>query len=162
MDVSETLYSHLRALAGRYLHGRSGHTLQPTELVAEAYLKLGHKGFEGREHFLAVAARTMRGILVDHARHKLADKRGGGAVPVTLSGLAAEGSKDVIDILALDAALEALAALDPRAARVVELRYFGGLTMTEVGAALDVSVATAERDWSKARAWLLMTLRDAE
>ncbi len=162
MDVSETMYQHLRAIAGRYLQDRPGHTLQPTALVNEAYLKLGRRdaeAFESREHFLAVAARAMRGILVDHVRRRTADKRGGGAGHVTLSGVAVDDKTEIVDVLALDSALQALADLNERHARVVELRFFGGLTTDEIARALGISAATVERDWVKARAWLLVQLR---
>lgn len=156
------MYRHLRAIAGRYLQGRQGHTLQPTALVNEAYLKLDKKdsdAFESREHFMAVASQIMRDILVDHARAKGADKRGGGAQQVSLSGVSVDDREEIVDVLALDRALTQLAELNPRHARVVELRFFGGLTSEEVASVLDVSLATVERDWTKARAWLLVQLR---
>ena len=162
MDVSESTYRHLRAIAGRYLRNRPGHTLQPTALVNEAYLKLDRKesaAFKDKEHFMAVAARAMRDILVDHARRKAADKRGGGAAHVTLSGVANDDQQEVVDVIALDAALSELAELNARHAQVVELRFFGGMNADEVAKALEISVATVERDWVKARAWLLVKLR---
>ncbi|MEL6187621.1 MAG: ECF-type sigma factor [Myxococcota bacterium] len=165
MDVSDSTYQHLRAVAGRYLKGRSGHTLQPTALVNEAYLKLDRKDsavFESREHFLAIASRVMRDILVDHARRKGAAKRGGEAAHVTVSGVAMGGQDEAIDLLALDLALEKLSELNARHARVVELRFFGGLSADEAARVLNVSLATIERDWAKARAWLLLQLRTQE
>lgn len=162
VDLSDSMYVHLRAVAGRYLQGRSGHTLQPTALVNEAYLKLDGRdsaGFENREHFLALASRIMRDILVDHARSKAAAKRGGGAIHVTVSNVAMGSQEEIVDLLALDTALERLAELNERHARVVELRFFGGLTAEETARVLDVSLATIERDWTKARAWLLVQLR---
>jgi len=155
------MYAEMRALAGRYLAGRFGHTLQPTALVNEAYIKLNRRetgAFESREHFLAVAARAMRQILVDHARRKAADKRNSGSVRTTLSGVAIEGANDDLDVLVLDDALRTLAALNERHARVVELKFFAGMTTAEIGHVLDVSPATVERDWKKARAWLVVRL----
>jgi RNA polymerase sigma factor (TIGR02999 family) len=164
LDLSDTMYAHLRAIAGRYLQRQPGHTLQPTALVNEAYLKLGKRdsgSFESREHFMASAARTMRSILVDHARSKASDKRGGGAVRTTLSEVAGEDHDRVLDVIALDQALTALAALHPRHARVVELKCFAGMTIPEIARALDVSVATVERDWMKARAWLVLRMAES-
>lgn len=158
------MYAHMRAIAGRYLQGRPGHTLQPTALVNEAYLKLDKRqtdAFESREHFMAVAARVMRDILVDHARRKSADKRGGGAERTTLSNLALDDRDAVLDVLALDDALTALAELHKRHAQVVELKFFAGMTTEEIARALDIAVATVERDWKKARAWLLVRLKSA-
>ncbi len=158
------MYAHLRAIAGRYLQGRHGHTLQPTALVNEAYLKLDRHAtgaFESREHFMALAARVMRHILVDHARRKMADKRGGGRERTTLSHVVVDDHDKALDVLALDAALTELARLDARHARVVELKVFAGMTTAETARAMDLSVATVERDWVKARAWLRVQLRDA-
>lgn len=155
------MYDHLRAIAGKYLRRHPGHTLQPTALVNEAFLRLDTKesaAWESREHFLAVAARAMRYILVDHARRKGADKRGGGQKRVTVSGLVTDDTERLVDLLALDAALDGLAKLDPRHARVVELRFFGGLGTKEIAKVLEVGTATVERDWFKARAWLLVKL----
>lgn len=164
LEISPTLYAQMRSLARRYLQGRSGHTLQPTALVNEAYLKL-KKGdatnFESREHFMAVAARVMRHVLVDHARRKAADKREGNAVRTTLSKVAVDDREQVLDVLALDDALKTLAGLNPRHAQVVELKFFAGMTTAEMARALAVSVATVERDWQKARAWLILRLGDS-
>ena len=152
------MYGQLHAIARRHLQGeRPDHTLQPTALVHEAYLRLvgSDTPFEHRVHFLSVAARTMRHILVDHARARLRQKRGGGAVQVTLhEGIEAVEAGPVADLVALDAALNRLASLHERKARVVELHYFGGLTFIEVAEALGVSPGTVDRDMRMARAWL--------
>jgi RNA polymerase sigma factor (TIGR02999 family) len=156
------LYEDLRRAARRQL-GREGrpHTLCATALVHEAYLRLVDQRaarFRSRAQFLAVASETMRRILVDHARRRLAAKRGGGEVAVTLEPSVAGGAARDVEVLALDGALLELAGLDPRSARVVELRFFGGLSIEEAAAALDVSRATVERDWTAARAWLYRRL----
>lgn len=156
------VYDELRRLAASYLgRERPGHTLQPTALVHEAYLRLVHHdrvSYEGRSHFFAVGARMMRRLLVDHARRKGSRKRGGDALRVTLDAELVRsvigGALDAASFLALDDALHRLADLDERAARVVELRFFGGLTMKEVADHLGVSKRTAEGDWTHARAWL--------
>jgi RNA polymerase sigma-70 factor (ECF subfamily) len=152
------LYDELRRLAGSFLRDeRPGHTLQPTALVHEAYLKLvGQRaGFENRAQFLAVAAQAMRRILVDYARQRVAAKRGGGVALLDLevaeAGATVEQSRELI---AVDQALEKLTALDARQARIVELRYFGGLTVEETAAALDIAPRTVKRDWAMAKAWL--------
>ncbi len=157
----EAVYDPLRRLAGHYLRGeRPSHTLQPTALVHEAYLKLVDQSrvdWKGRSHFFAVGARAMRRILIDHARTRKRAKRGGDWLRVTLTGLAGsplEGDLDPAQLLELHAALEKLAELDERQARVVELRYFAGLKMSEVAEVLGVSKRTADGDWAKARAWL--------
>ncbi len=141
---------------------RAGHTLQPTALVHEAYLRLVDQQrvrWEGRAQFFAIAARVMRRVLVDHARARLAGKRGAGAQHITLidARLDADhgaGADDAIDLLALDTALEQLAAFDPRKARLVELRYFAGFSIPEAAEAMEVSQATVIRDWNVARRWL--------
>ena len=164
MELSESLYGHLRAIAGSYFRSQSAqHTLQPTALVNEAYIKLstsGGDGFSSREHFVSVAALAMRQILVDHARSKAAAKRKGPQATITATDLPGEDGGRIVDLIALDRALDALAALDARHAKVVELRYFGGLSVPEIARTLDVSVATIERDWKKARAWLMVHLED--
>ncbi len=164
----QLLYGELRAMAGKRLQGeRAAHTLQPTALVHEAYLRLEQQRsrFQNRQHFLALAARAMRRVLVDHARRKVAYKRGGEAIRVTLSGLEeAPGvvvSADV-DPIDLDRALERLARLDERQVRVVELRFFAGATVDETALALEVSTATVEREWRMARAWLRRALSRGE
>lgn len=158
------VYQQLRALAVSYFRAQpAGITLQPTGLLHEAYLRLARAeergaAFEGREHFCAVAAAAMRQILVDAARRRSAERRGGGLDRVTLSVVATGGEPVDLDLLTLDQALGKLQDLSPRQARVVELRYFGGLTVPEVAAVLDVAVTTVERDWRQARAWLAVTL----
>jgi RNA polymerase sigma factor (TIGR02999 family) len=153
------VYQELRRLAAHYLDGeRGGQTLQPTALVHELYLKLftsERLRLHDREHFLAVAARQLRHIVVDHVRKKRAQKRGGSQGTISLD--AAHGLVVPVDarVLDLDQALARLETLDKRAAQVVELRFFGGLTDDEVGKALDISLATVKRDWDFARSWLL-------
>ena len=152
------VYNRLRRLAAYLLHGeRSGHTLQPTALVNEAYLKLAGQArfpWENRAHFFAVAGRAMRQILVDYARHRRREKRGGGVSLVPLEEHQAFVGGRGIDLLALDQALHKLAEDDKRKALVVELRYFGGLSNEEIAKALQISVNTVTRDWDFARAWL--------
>jgi RNA polymerase sigma factor (TIGR02999 family) len=152
------VYDELRRIASRYLRAeRSEHTLQPTALVHEAYLRLVGQhdvAWQNRAHFCGVAAQVMRRILVDHARSRRAAKRGGAAARVTLAdALAVVEGRDV-SVIALDRALDKLAALDPRLGRVVELRYFGGLTKREAAEALGVSPATVDRETATATAWL--------
>lgn len=156
-DAGREAYDALRGLAAAYLHReRADHTLQPTALVHEAYLKLASpdRQWRSRAHFQATAANAMRQILVDHARARAAQKRGGDWVRVTLSGAAAATEALDVDVLALDEALRHLATLDERKARVVELRFFGGLTTAEAAEEVGVSPKTAEADWYFARAWL--------
>jgi len=159
------LYGELRGLADAYLRReRRGHTLQPTALVHEAWERLmGSAGpeaaapFRDRQHFLATAARVMRRILIDHARARSASKRGGGGarVELELEDLAAPPSADPdAYLVALDAAVAQLAANDARAAQLVELRFFAGLTMEETAKVLGISMATAHREWAFARTWL--------
>lgn len=153
---AQLAYDALRGLAAAYLRReRSDHTLQPTALVHEAYLKLADAGdWNSQTHFQAVASNSMRQILVDHARARLAAKRGGGWLRVTLSAITPESRPDDVDLLALDEAMTALAALDERKARIVELRFFGGLTCVESADVVGVAPKTAEADWYFARAWL--------
>jgi RNA polymerase sigma factor (TIGR02999 family) len=152
------LYADLRRRAGARLRAeRPGHTLQPTALVHEAYLRLvdqAHVDWQNRAQFLGVASEMMRRILIDHARgHKMA-KRSGQWVKVTIDdGMAGSRPRD-IDLLNLDEAMRRLAEFDPRKSRIAELRFFGGLSLEETGHVLDLSVATIERDWQVARAWL--------
>ena len=156
------VYGELRRIAASYLRReRQAQTLQATALVHEAYLRLlkdQDLSFENRAHFLGIAARSMRQILVEHARGRDAAKRGGERRRITLDEkLAQEGPLD-LDLLAVDEALERLAALDPQQAKIVELRFFGGLTNEEAAEALGVSPATTKRAWAVARAWLFREL----
>lgn len=152
----------LAQLAHRHMsRERPGHTLQTTILVNDAYLQLAdqtHPDWQNRAHFFAVAAQLMRRIMVDHARQRQALKRGGGALKVTLDEAAHAVEERAVELLALDEALEKLAASDKRKADVVEMRYFGGLTMEEIADVLKVHVNTVTREWSAARAWLFATL----
>lgn len=151
-----------RVARGYMERERPDHTLQATALVNEAYLKLVDQTrvtWKNRAHFIGVAARLMRRILVDHARRRSAKKRGGQEVRLTLAGEIAAPDEKTIDLVALDAALEKLEALEPRQARVVELRFFGGLTREETAEALDVAVVTVKRDWIAARAFLYRELK---
>ncbi len=158
------VYAELRRQARLALRREgTGHTLQPTALVHEAWLRLGgqHDGrWESRTQFFAIAAEMMRRVLVDHARQRRALKRGGGAVQVTLGeadnavAVPAGTSIDVLDLLALNDALARLAVLDPQKARLVDLRYFAGLSIPEAAAVLGVSPATVGREWAVARMWL--------
>jgi RNA polymerase sigma-70 factor, ECF subfamily len=153
------VYAELhRRAAAAMRRENEGNTLQATALVHEAYMRLVDQRrteWQNRAQFYGLAAQLMRRILIDHAREHLAEKRGAGAQQVTLSGIEANAGDDgAIDVLALHEALERLALLDARQARLVELRYFGGLSIEETAAALDVSPATVKREWSTARAWL--------
>lgn len=152
------VYDELRRLANHYLRQeRSDHTLQPTALVHEAYLKLidqSRVDWQNRAHFFGVAAQSMRRILVDHARSHRASKRGGVQQKLALDEAVDYSQPRDIDLLALDDALNLLAKLDVRQSQVVELRFFGGLTIEETAAALGVSPATVKVDWSMAKAWL--------
>ena len=157
------LYPELRRLAARLMRReRPGHTLQPTALVHEAFLELVDQAaidWQCRAHFMGVAARVMRHVLVDHARRRGAGKRGGGLRQVTLDEALGCGSVPALDILQLDEILERFATLDARGARVVEMRVFGGLTADEVAITLGVSKRTVDSDWSVARMWLARELR---
>jgi RNA polymerase sigma-70 factor (ECF subfamily) len=158
------VYDQLKGVAHRRLEGeRTGHTLQTTALVHEAYARMvgADLRWQDRAHFFALAARTMRRILVDYARARMADKRGGSADPVSLDALTVEiaGADGIdADVLALHAALERLEAQDPRKARVVEAHVFGGLTYEETAEALGISAATVDRDLRLAKAWLTREL----
>jgi RNA polymerase sigma factor (TIGR02999 family) len=156
------VYNELRALAGKYLRReRPSHTLQPTALVHEAYLRMvdvERIDWRGKTHFFALAARQMRRILVDHARARGAAKRGGGARAVTLEDHLAVDPGHLDDLLALDQALTRLSQLDPRRARVAELKLFAGLSVDEMAIDTDVSPRTVKDDWRVARAWLLREL----
>jgi RNA polymerase sigma-70 factor, ECF subfamily len=157
-ELVPLVYAQLRQLADHYLQGeRSGHTLQPTALVHEAYLRLAGQrdaGFNNRVHFYGAAATVMRRILVDHARRRQAAKRGAGQAAFELDESVAAGIDPHIDFLALDEALDRLAAHSPTPARVVELRYFGGLSVDETATLMGVSPVTVKRYWAFARVWL--------
>lgn len=155
--------TELRRLAAAYLRREQpGHTLQPTALVNEVYLRLVDRrrvSWQNRAQFFGFAARTMRRILVDHARARRAAKRGGGGETLALDAALGVGDRGEVDLLALDEVLDRLAALDARQGRLVELRVFGGLTIAESAEALGVAAATISRDWQSARAWLYRELR---
>ena len=160
-ELQQTMYGELRRVAARYLRReRRNHTLQPTALVHEAWMRLQNQRdpqWQGRTHVLAVGAQAMRRLLVDHGRHQKRDKRGGGAAPLALDDVlnaAASGAVPVEDLLTLEAALTRLEAIDARAAQVVTLRFFAGMSSPEVAEHLGVSVRTVEGDWAHARAWL--------
>lgn len=151
------VYGELRGLAeARLRRERRGHTLQPTALVNEVYLRLDpNKGsWENRRHFFGAASRAMRCILVDHARRRLADKRGAGLERVTLADLEVASPETDIDLVALDRTLEELEREEPRLAEVVTMRVFAGMSIEETAEALELSPATVKRDWTFARAWL--------
>lgn len=156
------VYDELRSLAARCMRGQpADHTWQPTALVHEAFLRLsGAEPCANRHHFLALAAKAMRQLLVDHARRRSADKRGGGRQRVTLAGIG-EKTTPAVDALALDEALRQLARLHPRQAQIIELRFFGGLTIAETARALELGTTTVEDDFVMARAWLARELADA-
>ncbi|HET8656743.1 MAG TPA: ECF-type sigma factor [Longimicrobiaceae bacterium] len=157
------IYPELKRLAGAQLrHERPGHDLQPTALVHEAYLRLvAHEDhdWENRAHFYAAAANVMRRILIDHARARRAEKRAGERTALSLDDAPALSDEQSLELLELDEALSALERLSPRQARVVELRYFAGLSVPEAALALGVNPRTIDRDWATARAWLRARLR---
>lgn len=156
-ELLRALYDELRRMAGFMMwNERAGHTLQPTALVHEAYLRLvdADPRWESRSHFYGAAARAMRRILVEHARRKSAGKRGGDARRVTFADLAVQVESPQLDVLALDEALNELAKIEPRLVKAVELRYFTGCSLEETAQLLGLSTATLKRDWSYARAWL--------
>ena len=162
-DLIPVVFDDLRRIAAGYMHRESaGHPLQPTALVSEAYLRLIDQRrvkWRNRAHFFGVAAGMMRRILVDHARRRRAERRGGAWERVTLTGLeVAANEPSQIDVLALHESLERLAAFDPRQERIVELRYFGGLTIEETAVVVGVSDATVAREWTIAKAWLRANL----
>lgn len=162
-ELLPQVYHELRRLAESYLgREREGHTLQPTALVHEAYLRLVDQrsvDWRNRAQFFGIAAEMMRRILVNHAQARGAAKRGGGAALVTLDEALEVFQDRDVDLVALDEALTALTALDQRQGRIVELRYFGGLSIDETAEVLGVSPATVKREWSAARAWLFRELR---
>jgi RNA polymerase sigma factor (TIGR02999 family) len=165
-QVYGLVYNELRQLAARLLfHEQPGHTLPPTALVHEAYLKLSGDSapqLNNRAHLMGVAARAMRQVLVEHARRRHAMKRGGGETPVTLVEAIAPAELPGERILALDEALTRLDALNPRLRQVVECRFFAGLTEEETAEALGVTSRTVQRDWVRARAWLYQELYQAD
>jgi RNA polymerase sigma factor (TIGR02999 family) len=156
------VYDELHRLAHHYMRNeRRGHTLQTSDLVNEAYLRLvDHKGmrWQNRAHFYGVAAQAMRRILVDHARLRGSAKRGGRARIIGLEEAATLPQRQAADLVALDKALNELAVLDARKSKIVEMRYFGGMTLDETAEALGVSTATVSRDWDTAKAWLLRAM----
>jgi RNA polymerase sigma factor (TIGR02999 family) len=160
------VYDELRRLARRHLRReRPGHTLQSAALVNEAYLRLIRQDqpqWQNRAHFFGVAAQLMRHILVDHARNRLAGKRGAGAPRLSLDSQIALPRQREVDLVALDDALNQLAALDEQQSRVVELRFFGGLSIEETAVALDISPATVKREWATARAWLQREMKNKD
>lgn len=157
-DLLLHVYRELRAIAKRHLRAeRQGHTLQPTALVHEAYVRLVGKTdieWQNRSHFFSVASQTMRRILVDYARERKAEKRGGGRHGIALEDALSVSPEHCDLVEDLDAALERLEKVSPRQAKVVELRFFGGLNEEEIAAIVEVSVRTVKRDWRVARAWL--------
>jgi RNA polymerase sigma factor (TIGR02999 family) len=161
-DLTPLVYRELRQLAASYLRKeRQGHTLQPTALVHEAYVRLvdqSNPTWQSRSHFFGVAARLMRQILVDHARKKHAGKRAGIKVP--LEEAISFRQERTLDLIALDSGLDALEKIDPRKCKAVELRYFGGLSMEEIAQSLDVSAITVRRDLRMAEAWLQREMRN--
>lgn len=162
-QVAESVERELRRLAASYLRReRPGHTLQPTALVNEAFVRLIGQGdrqdWESRSHFIAIAAQHMRQILVDYARRHRAAKRGDGATLISLDEAAAAGAARPVDLLALDEALEKLAAVDGRKARAMELKFFGGLEMAEIATVLGISIKTVEKDVRLGAAWLRSAL----
>jgi len=165
-DLAADVYAELRRLAAAYVRRERARSVQATELVHEAYLRLARdkaRRWQNRTHFVAIAAISMRRLLVERARARGAAKRGGRRVQVTLNdALLAGGGEDTsVDLVALDRALGALARLDPQQARIVELRFFGGLSVDETAEALSISPATVKRDWTAARAWLVRELGGA-
>jgi RNA polymerase sigma factor (TIGR02999 family) len=161
-ELVPLIYDELHVMAEAQLRReRPDHSLQPTEVISEAYLRLveGAGQFENRAHFFGAAALAMRRVLVDHARRRAANKRGGGRHQVTFEDLAVEVEEPSVDVIALDEALHALAEEDARLARVVEIRFFVGLSIEETAKTLGISTATVKRDWTYARAWLTERMR---
>jgi RNA polymerase sigma factor (TIGR02999 family) len=156
------VYGELRRIAQHYLNNeRPGHTLQSTALVHEAYVRLAHQNlpeWQNRAHFFAVAAQLMRQILVDHARSQRASKRGGNVYKLALDDAAEQSQAPDVDIVALDDALKTLAVMDSQQSKVVELKFFGGLSIEDTADVLGISPSTVKRDWTTARAWLYREL----
>lgn len=157
-ELMPLVYDELRKLAASYLRRQAGgHTLQATALVHEAYVRLANRrgaSMQHRAQFFGLAAKVMRDILVDHARKRLATKRGGQQLRISLSQADRSGHKPEVELIALDDALKGLAATNPQHSRVIELRFFGGLTIEEAAEVMSLSHATTERYWSFGRAWL--------
>lgn len=164
-ELVPLVHSELRRIARNYMRGeRKGHTLQTTALINEAYVRLvdqKHVKWQNRAHFLAIASELMRRILVDYARRRQYQKRGGGAIQLTLGDAETIAANRSPDLVALDEALTSLAEIDPRRSRVVELKFFGGLSIDETAEVLKVSTKTVERDWTIAKAWLHKTLKNS-
>ena len=162
--LMDAVYGELRRMARAYLlEERRDHSLPATALVHEAYLKLVDQRrvkWQSRAHFFAITSRVMRRLLVDHARARGATKRGSG-IAISLDGVDGEARGKSTDVIALDLALEKLARIDPRLARVVELRFFGGLTVDETASVMDIAAITVKRDWAVARTWLFRELGGA-
>ena len=163
-ELTPHVYRELHALARGYVsRGRPNQTLQPTAVINELFLRLIDQSkpvqWEGRSHFFGIAARLMRLVLVDYARSRRATKRGGDAVPITLTETAAFSSQRAPDVLEVDEVLSRLAQIDERKAKIIELRYFGGMTREEIACALGLTVATVKRDLRLAEAWLRRSLR---
>jgi RNA polymerase sigma factor (TIGR02999 family) len=164
-QLTPLVYDNLRRLASHYLASeKPGHTLSPTAVVHEAYLRLlgVNSSYNDRAHFLAMAARQMRRVLVDHARQRASGKRGGGWRRVTLTTSIPESDSELADILSIQQALERLECFDPRKVEIVDLLVFGGLTVDETAASLHISPATVDREWRMARAWLRHELRNTD
>src|SRR5437870_3901867 len=164
--LTPLIYDELRRIAHRYVQREgNGHTLETTALVNEAYVRLAGQekvAWQDRAHFFAVTAQVMRHILIDHARRRRATKYGGGAQQVALEEASMMSEQRAAELVALDEALGELAKLDPRKSQVVELRYFGGLSLAETADVLDVSVMTVRRDWRAAKAWLYKAVASNE
>jgi len=165
-QLIELVYKDLRKLAQHYMQQETvGHTLQPTALVHEAFLKLINQpqiDERSRSHFFAIGAQAMRRILVNHARNKSRLKRGGDRLKLSLDEALTVSSKSDEDVLALDGALEKLAEIDPRRAQIVELRFFGGMTVEETAVAMGMSKRAVEREWTACRAWLRRELAEQD
>jgi RNA polymerase sigma-70 factor (ECF subfamily) len=164
--LTPLVYDELRRIAHRYVQReRDGHTLQTTALVNEAYLRLAGQqkvDWQNRAHFFAVTAQVMRHILIDHARRRSYAKHGGDARQVSLEDAAVMSQERAAELIALDEALDELAKLDQRKSRVVELRYFGGLSLEETAEVLEISLMTVRRDWRAAKAWLYKAVMSTE
>lgn len=163
-EILPLVYHELRKLAAQYLRKeRPDHTLQPTALVHEAYLKLvdiSEVNWQDRMHFFAVSSQIMRNILVDHARARLSEKRGGGIQKIELDEAISFSNSSSVNLIELDDALKHLAEFDEQQCKIVELRFFGGLTIEEIARVLNISPATVKRDWVMAKAWLHKTLKN--